>query len=194
MGQRSQIIVIDKDKEEGNRILGIWHNQWMYGVRFVKTTWELLYFWKKAKADLKKTGYDWQRTTHIHNLIKYVDVLDFPECKRYFNQNNKEKELSKCKTVQDVFKNLVDNNNGYIILYFDGNEIAYDIVSGTEDTDEEKRITAKEYLALFYPDDNALKESGFSLNEANQILKEIEKFKRINSFELELNRKKKVVK
>uniref|UniRef100_A0A6H1ZYI4 Gins51 C-terminal domain-containing protein n=1 Tax=viral metagenome TaxID=1070528 RepID=A0A6H1ZYI4_9ZZZZ len=179
MGQRSQLIVIDKDFRGDFKVVGVWHNQWLYGCRFISALHDILINWKKAIPEVKKN--DWQKTKLINDLIEYVNYKDYPNALRFWNTGNYDEN----KSVKSVMRRQ-DNNNGYMVVVFDGLKVSYDIISGLEDSPEEKSVSAKEYVNFFYTVDELSKNDGDGKGIFKKI-KKIESFPKIDSFALKLN-------
>lgn len=186
MGQRSQIIVLEQDQYTKKvRCTAIYHNQWSYGVGFLNNLHDLLTVYsntlKKIKKGAKK-AYEQDRKMGVlkWHLVDYINLKDFPQTKGY---SKNEFDPDKINKIEDAFE-YCDNNNGYIILYFKGEKLLYDIISGTEDTGTEKRISPDKYLELFYSNDWDLKNAKFTKSNIKAIklmVKELNEFDRFNS-------------
>lgn len=181
MGQRSQIIILEKnsstDKIECRKI---YHNQWSYGVGFLSNLNDLLKIYKEKLKGINQNdlGSDRLISELKWNLVDYFNMVDFPETKGYSKNEFESKEIHK---IEDAFK-YCDNNNGYIILYFDGEKLLYDIITGKEDANYEDSISPEGYLKLFYKNDEDLKKY-FKTDKAVKEIKEtIESLNQAGSF------------
>jgi hypothetical protein len=191
MGQRSQIIVLEKHyncyanelagKSEKIFVRAVYHNQWCYGGGFLSMLNDVLGAWNKAlKANAKEK---YSRMPSVANAIEYCNTKTFPDIRGYYDitsEGYKDK-----KTIKDVFK-FCDNNNGFIVLLLDGDKLSYDIVSGTEDTKVNRRVTALQYLRLFYKTDDEIIRAKMEPAEIDKIVASISEAKRFNSFKVKL--------
>jgi len=186
MGQRSQIILLRKD-EEGIKVQTAYHNQWRYGIGFLSTLEEILKAWDQGIGKLEKEErlYDWQLGNLAEKVIEYVNVKDFPDVCGYSEIQNE--RYPKDKTIQELIKHF-DNNNGFIILLLDGKKLSYDIITGDEDADENRRIDAEGYLRLFYKTDKEIVATGLDLEEVNEMIENIKTKERFNSEEIILGK------
>jgi len=186
MGQRSQIIVLGKTTD-GIYLESTYHNQWMYGSGFLNMLKDVLFTWdngvKKLKA--KDKWYPWQSSKLLDDTISFCNTKYFPECRGYFETTREIKEQP--KSIEEILSSQ-DNNNGYILLLRDEDKLSYDIISGEEDTDEEERISAKEYLKLFYKNDEELSKEGFNPSDIEQLIIEINSYKRFDSSKIKLGK------
>jgi hypothetical protein len=202
MGQRSQIILLSKGQSSYNEdkyyLEGVWHNQWHFGIGFLSSLNDLLTTWETAKRKLKQDKsnlMEYRNTSLANDLIEFVNVVDYPYTRRYSKLEISYEENRKCKDIFDVTSNFCDNNNGYIILLVDGDKLYYDIIGGTENFDDEIRVSAKKYLRTFYPTDEEIKSRrfnikearGFNVKEVKGIIENINSFKRFDSTKIKLN-------
>lgn len=191
MGQRSQIIVLKKvyncyenelkGKCEKIVVRSVYHNQWQYGAGFLSMLNDILVAWNRAQKWGKKKKF--VRMPSIDETIEYCNAKEFPVIRGYSNITGE--GFKDRKTIEDVRK-FCDNNNGFIILLFDRDKLSYDIVSGTEDTVVEKRVTARQYLKLFYKNNNELIKAKIEPAEIEKIIANIGSAKRFNSFKIKL--------
>ncbi len=181
MGQRSQIIILNdggKTKAESNvRVQAVYHNQWHYGVGFLSTLHNILEVWGKGikKLESKNELYEHTLGRLLENAVDYANVKDFPHTSGYSEITNE--GFDKCKTLREVLGQC-DNNNGFIVLLLNGKQLSYDIITGNEDAGENKRISAKGYLRLFYKNKEDLKSN---LKEVEKMIADIQAQKRFDS-------------
>lgn len=185
MGQRSQIIALEKGARNGKEeisVRAVYHNQWCYGAGFLSMLNDILGAWNLAKETSKKEKYF--RMPTLRDLVHYCNSKDFPHMRGYWeitDEGFKDK-----KTIQKVFE-FCDNNNGFIVLLLDGDKLSYDIVSGTEDAEVNRRISAEKYLQLFYKTDDEMVKAEIDPAEMKKILANIAEVKRFNSVEVVLS-------
>ena len=185
MGQRSQIIVLEKRVRNGKEeisIRAVYHNQWCYGAGFLSMLSDVLNAWDLALKTKKKEEYF--RMPTLRDTINYCNSKEFPHLRGYYDITDE--GFKDKKTIRKVFE-FCDNNNGFIVLLLNGDKLSYDIVSGTEDTEKNGSITAKQYLSLFYKTDDEMIDAKIEPAEMEKILANISEAKRFNSFEIVLN-------
>lgn len=201
MGQRAQIIVqIPKyylnPNNPNNRemIYIIYHNQWLYGYSFLNHLKDIMKTFNLIVKDYKEGALknftpDYKEL--IDKAIKYSNYknpLQFQNTHFYYSDDDYNKGdneyIGRLKDWKTLFNHL-DNNNGFIFLKINENGfIEYDIVSGLEDTPTNERKTPKQYLNLFYKDIS--KEYQENKKEFDEVLKELEDFKRFDYNTLEI--------
>lgn len=193
MGQRSQILIRTpkeywNPKNPNNKPPSwyIYHNQWLYGWSFIDYLRNMLQSiekcinHKKEHPQLKQYPISFERDV-LEPSIKHCNhknLLDQKRTYRYFSdETESDIKYMKQNTWKEIFKGL-DNNNGFMIIYINNdNSITWDIISGVEDTETNKRVTPKEYFNLFYKDETL---SSKDKQELKECITEIEKYKRIN--------------
>jgi hypothetical protein len=195
MGQRSQIIVLRKiekgacDYIRGDKfakrgaisVQSVYHNQWKYGGGFLQMLVDILGAWNLALKTEKKEKYF--RMPSIDEVIQYCNAKEFPNMRGYSDITSE--GFKDKKTVEEARKSC-NNNNGFIILLVDNDKLSYDIVSGAEDTEVEKRVTAKQYLKLFYKNDDEINKAGITPAYVEKIIANIDAAERFNSFKIKL--------
>jgi hypothetical protein len=182
MGQRAQIIFITPKEywNDGNinnkdEQIFVFHNQWMYGRLFLRHSYRLLiavsHLLENEKKRLKNTGFacDWLRNI-IEPSISYANFGDLDDIgglsrtqkcwgEIYDEPNNNNSSLIDAKNVRG-FLRYFDNNNGYFVVKINSDfTFFFDIINGLEDDSIEKSITPKQYINLFYSDEE-IAESG----------------------------------
>jgi len=204
MGQRFQSVFIlppifmneENPNNRSEKVL-VFHNQWLYGRGALNINLSIMERLKKAISKKNKSGafgrtkqgfinhflesslsnaIEWASVQELHNETRFSEsgILIYSE----EEEKPKEEQISLSKLLGNQ-----DNNNGFFICRIDKNlEIEYAFISGLEDTEEHEYKTPKEYLKLFYSDED-LRKSGLYETIQKQI-KSFEKFKSISKEEL----------
>lgn len=190
MGQRSQIIIRvpptylnNKNPNNKPERWYIFHNQWLYGYNFVKYILGILEGVNQLKEHILNRYHYLSRIEQIDfyedvlekviSHLNHKDLLNQTNTHRYYDGDN-DTEIIQEYLDWDTFLDSLDNNNGYAFIYIsDNGEPMYDIVTGYEDSDERRRVSPKEYLQLFYDDEQLEDEEVISI--LNRF-----KFRRIN--------------
>jgi hypothetical protein len=171
----------------------VFHNQWLYGRSALNINLRIIKRLKKAFKEFKING-EFSKTKQgyinhfleqdLKNAIKWASVKDLHE-ETHFAEPEEliySIEEKKPKKEQTSFKELLrsqDNNNGFFICIIDSHlKIKYAFLNGFEDDNTIKQRTPKEYLNLFY-DDEELKENAFIYKNVIKWFKEFGKFEEI---------------
>lgn len=205
MGQRIQIVIqIPKvfwsltnpnNKPEG---VLVYHNQWLYGRNFIQYNARLI---KAIKAMIKEHTGNYpieykqlvdKAILHANNFdLTYLTdshIYDTDLDDNLFNYN---KNLAEARSAL-VFLGYWDNNNGYFYIKISkDNKVSYDILSGLENADEVKSISAKKYLNQFYKDSEIIEMGAFETIKSLLYLKNQTKtncVKELEKFRLKLKR------
>jgi len=195
MGQRIQIIFRipeiyyneNNPNNEKEKIL-VFHNQWLYGINFLKYADRLIYALKDKIKHEKSLPF---KTINYNDIIQksimYANNRDlsyitntniYMDYKSLYN-NSDNKYLKESKNI-DAFLDIWDNNNGFLYIKIDKKgKISYDIITGFEDSEIRKRVNPKEYLNLFYEDSDMIKSGEYGVVKS---IFNLNKVKRINIF------------
>lgn len=183
MGQRSQVIINtpavfynENNRNNRRRHLIVFHNQWLYGCRFINHTARIIdAIDKLMKREQNRfhTGFQEKIYFDAVNHANYFDILDL--CETNLEDTDYKKDyliynvMLSCVSVKD-FLNRFDNNNGYIYIEVtDNNHIQYGFLNGLEDAKTIEPRTVREYIGLFY-NQNEMEERNQYYSEALSIL------------------------
>jgi len=179
MGQRFQTAVIlpkifmneDNPNNRGKKVL-IFHDQWLYGYTALEFNLKILNRLKsvidnKAKySEVYKT--DEEFINHflekvVLNSVKWVKVDDPFNTKNYHDPTEND---FKGYANLGVLLSKQDNNNGFFIIEINEDlSLNYSFINGLEDSKTIQLRTPKEYLNLFYSDDDIFKNN----DDKNQV-------------------------
>ena len=179
MGQRFQTAVIlpkifmneDNPNNRGKKVL-IFHDQWLYGYTALEFNLKILNRLKnvidnKAKySEVYKT--DEEFINHflekvVLNSVKWVKVDDPFNTKNYHEPTEND---FKGFSNLGVLLSKQDNNNGFFIIEINEDlSLNYSFINGLEDSKTIQLRTPKEYLNLFYSDDDIFKNN----DDKNQV-------------------------
>ena len=201
MGQRFQsVFILPKVyMNEGNpnnrseKVL-VFHNQWLFGKIAININLDIIKRLKEAIETKDKCG-SFAKTNQdfinhyleesVKKAIKWVSVQELHN-ETYFHEPEEldySKEDKKPKGKRTSLKELLnfqDNNNGFFICKIDDNlKISYTFISGFEDEDTIKQKTPKEYLNLFYKNEDLKKQKVFGYMEKQ--IKSFKEFEEIDS-------------
>ena len=197
MGQRSQLIVklpakyLNENNPNNKPMrLKVYHNQWLYGSHFIQYLARLL----KAIQHYGRQETNFERDAEdiLDKAIKYCNSADIDYLtntnlydSKIDNYNN---DFAKSKDVLD-WLNSLNNDNGYMFIDMTNNHLKYCIVNGSEDNEEIKIRTAREYINLFYKDEEIINKTEWQLLRAMEVLKNFKTtdiFKDLEKFKTEL--------
>jgi hypothetical protein len=203
MGQRAQIIfnVPAKYYNEGNpnnreRHLVVYHNQWLYGISFVKYAAKLVEGLNSLLQDKDVILLGEELIERSVNHANYHDILNVHRTHLESPEYNYNKNYTMYNDLLSGYGNIAflkqfDNNNGYIYIEItDDKKVCYGLLNGLEDADEIKPRTAAEYIGLFYSGET-LKEMESFENELKLLAKfaEVNPLDRLNEFKKVLEAK-----
>lgn len=180
MGQRMQCFI----KTPGQ--IFVFHNQWLYGVEFIKWTARLV---KALKYHGEKRIFDIQRFMSITiGHANYGDISYPTDTHIYYNDKggcDYNHELIASKDSMDFIKKW-DNDNGFVYVElikrpFRRFDVVFDIMNGFENADKLESRTPKEYVNLFYNDKELT--SCKSIFEAIEYLDTIDKVSMVDRIE-----------
>lgn len=195
MGQRFQTVFIlpkvylNKDNPNNrNKKVLVFHNQWLYGYTALEVNLEILKRLKKVFSkrkelytelfNKKEDFINYYLEKHLINAIEY-SILKKIDLKRKFA----EPRDFKFKSFSDLGLELSreDNNNGFFICEITKDlKFKYTFLSGFEDEDIIKAKIPKQYLNLFYSD-NEIKNK-FDLKDKKFINKLLLGFNKFEMF------------
>jgi hypothetical protein len=185
MGQRFQIAVIlpkvfmnkDNPNNRGKKVL-IFHDQWLYGYTALEFNLKILNRLKyiidnKSKYsevyNTKKGFINFALESVVLNSIQWVKIDDPFNTKNYHSPTEND---FKGYANLGVLLSKQDNNNGFFIIEIKEDlSLNYAFINGLEDSKTIKLRSPKEYLNLFYSDEDLFKNN----DDKNQI-KEIKGF------------------
>jgi len=201
MGQRFQSVFIlpavymneNNPNNRGEKVL-IFHNQWLYGRGALNVNLSIIKRIKQGISKRKNCG-DYGKTKQgyinhflensVLNAVKWASLKNL----HYETEFHKTQEIiyseeeKKPKQEQRSLKELLryqDNNNGFFICIIDNDlKISYAFLNGFEDAETIKQRTPKEYLNLFYSDEDLKKEDLKLFNYMYKQFNEYSKFKEI---------------
>ena len=156
----------------------VFHSQWLYGKGALSVNLQIMERLKesiKNKSDcgeFAKTDKDYKNhflEDDLRNAKKWASLQELHRETKFTDYENgfiygsdSEIRLSECL-------NNEDNNNGFFICEIQENlNIKYCFISGLEDTEQHEYKKPKEYLELFYSDEDLIKDG--SLNEIKKLL------------------------
>jgi hypothetical protein len=185
MGQRFQIIVstpkVYYNKGNPNncdRQFWVYHNQWLYGGTALVVAKKIIESIKEALKD-KELSCMWDN--HLFRAIKYSNVINKGQVVNTHRYNSDSSDylgdndwISKYKDW-DSFLDCLDNNNGYLFIYVkDDLTIRFCLVNGYEEAEKREIRTPKQYLNLFYSDNDIIEKGQLQWIEALQYLNDLE--------------------
>jgi len=193
MGQRFQsVFILPKVfMNEGNtnnrseKVL-IFHNQWLYGRGALNVNLGIMERIHKAILLRDKCGgFAETKEDFINHFLEksVLNAVSFVSLQELHNETHFHKpeeliyseEEKKPKEEQITLKELIrrqDNNNGFFICKIDELlNISYAFISGFEDEFLISQKTPKEYLKLFYSDEDLKKTKGLYEHMKTQIKK-----------------------
>lgn len=206
MGQRSQLFVIlpelyynERNVNNKPKRIKVYHNQWLYGMNFIKYLARLLKaikYLNEEENKLEKRDLTQNYEKSVENAILHSNSFDLDYITNthlYDDSNENDNSLLLEKDIKDFIK-YWDNNNGFMCVVIDkkGNS-SYCILNGTGEADEIKIRTPLEYFRLFYVRLFYTEEEFKTVGEYKSTLraiKDIEKFKAVDIFD-ELKKLKK---
>ena len=215
MGQRFQSVFIlpeifmgDNNPNNRSEKVMVFHNQWLYGRGAININLAIMERLKKAISKRALCGiYGKSKKDFINHFLEksLLNAVKYSSLKELHNETNfhepavliYSEEEKKPKKDQTSLKELLtyqDNNNGFFICMIDKDlNLSYGFLNGFEDKETISLLTPKEYIKLFYSDED-LKEGGFFKFMENQY-KKFKKFKEIGKPKLNpiikhLNKKK----
>jgi len=174
MGQRSQIIIkYVTDKKEVEYLA--FHNQWQYGFFMWNYAMDLLKTLNRGlchDADYKKEhtfDYRTKRELILQSIkcVNHKDINNIKITHDCFDLDKTNNSLINLDSLEELY-NQFDNNNGFLLLEIDSetNDLRIQFLSGREDADEIAEVTPKEYINLFYKDEDIEKMTKESKEEA----------------------------
>jgi hypothetical protein len=196
MGQRFQSVFIipevflneDNPNNRSEKAL-VFHSQWLYGRGALNVNLRIMERIKQAinsRADCGRYGENKKDFINhflqnsVLNAVEFARLQDLHNETR-FSLNGEfcwSEEESKPEKERVTFSELLadqDNNNGFFICRITKNlKLEYAFISGLEDTTEHQQVTPKEYLNLFYKDED-LKEQGL-FEDMQKVLNRFSKF------------------
>ena len=184
MGQRIQIIIKipkiffnDNNVNNEDEQILVFHNQWLYGMNFIKYQNKLL---KTLKYLLNSNNYyEYKRTiSQAIGVANHHDLDNITNSSIYDSDNENKTLLNSTNTEE--FLNHYDNNNGYCFIEIhEDKSLSYCFINGNEDDDEIKIRTPIEYLSLFYSFEEIA-----AAKKIHLVFKELEQFKTTDAFKV----------
>jgi len=195
MGQRFQIAVIlpkvfmnkDNPNNRGKKVL-IFHDQWLYGHSALQLNLKLLNRLKSVVNNIKEYSevYETKEEFINHFLEKVVlNSVQWVKLDDPFNTKNYHSPTEndfKGYANLGVLLSKEDNNNGFFIIEIKEDlSLNYAFINGLEEDKTIKLRSPKEYLNLFYSDDNLINDTDKDfLNKIKGFIKGFEDFKGID--------------
>lgn len=202
MGQRIQVIIRTPKKyyNEGNpnndgEQVFVYHNQWLYGMNFVKWTARFLRALKRGVDDHESQGglrsfpldldpSGRHGSSILANAINHANHadLDYMTNTNLYNGSDEGYKNDNLGLVRagsaTKFLEYWDNNNGYLYVEVDAAyNITYDILTGREnDSRAPRSVTAYAYAHQFYK--TAEREAEETFTDA---ITEIGEFEKVNA-------------
>lgn len=201
MGQRFQSVFIlpavymneNNPNNRSEKIL-IFHNQWLYGRGALNVNLSIIKRIKQGISKRRNCG-DYGKTKQgyinhflensVLNAVKWASLknlhyeTEFHEPQELIYNEEEKKPKQEQRSLKELLR-YQDNNNGFFICIINNNlDISYAFLNGFEDAETIKQRTPKEYLNLFYSDEDLKKEDLKLFNYMYKQFNEYNKFKEI---------------